>query len=85
MPFTFHKKSNSPESEKYNYNFRTEEQRNNQKLVTMDLLNRRAEEFQASDVLLKLPPEWSLATIAPALIKMAKGSIHKVHISCQNP
>ena len=44
----------------------------------MDLLNRRAEEFQASDVLLRLPPEWSLAAIAPALIKMAKGSIHKV-------
>ena len=46
----------------------------------MDLLNRRAEEFQASDVLLRLPPEWSLAAIAPALIKMAKGSIHKVYI-----
>ena len=44
----------------------------------MDLLNRRAEEFQASDVLVRLPPEWSLAAIAPALIKMAKGSIHKV-------
>ena len=61
-------------------NFRTEEQRDNQKLVAMDLLNRRAEEFQASDVLLRLPPEWSLAAIAPALIKMAKGSIHKVYI-----
>lgn len=61
-----------------NDNFRTEEQRDNQKLVAMDLLNRRAEEFQASDVLLRLPPEWSLAAIAPALIKMAKGSIHKV-------
>ena len=46
----------------------------------MDLLNRRAEEFQASDVLLRLPPEWSLATIAPALIKMSKGSIHKVRL-----
>jgi len=63
--------------------YRTEEQRDNQKLVAMDLLNRRAEEFQASDVLIRLPPEWSLAAIAPALIKMAKGSIHKkrmVHI-----
>ena len=59
---------------KYCDNFRTEEQRDNQKLVAMDLLNRRAEEFQASDVLLRLPPEWSLATIAPALIKMSKGS-----------
>ena len=49
-------------------------------MAAIDLLNRRAEEFKASDVLNKLPKDWALSTIAPALMKMSKSSIHKVSI-----
>ena len=62
------------------YIFRSDAQKNNLKMAAIDLINRRAEEFKASDVLNKLPKEWALSTIAPALMKMSKSSIHKVSI-----
>ena len=49
-----------------------------QKLAALDLLNRRGNEFGPTDVLQLLPDEWSLAAIAPALMKMTKESTRRV-------
>lgn len=59
-------------------------QADSQKLAAIDLLNRRADEFRPVEVLEKLPNDWSLSIIAPALIKMTKASTHRViiNLSC---
>ena len=46
----------------------------------MDLLNRRGNEFRASEALEKIPTNWSLAAIYPAIEKMTQKSLHTVSV-----
>ena len=48
------------------------------KHTAMDLLNRRGNEFRASEALEKIPANWSLAAIYPAIEKMTQKSLHTV-------
>ena len=54
------------------------EEKTTQKLAAIDLLNRRGDEFRATEVLERLPNDWSLSALAPALMKMTKASTHRV-------
>jgi len=55
----------------------TIEEKTTQKLAAIDLLNRRGDEFRATEVLERLPNDWSLSALAPALMKMTKASTHR--------
>ena len=48
--------------------------------TAMDLLNRRGNEFRASEALEKIPTNWSLAAIYPAIEKMTQKSLHTVSV-----
>lgn len=48
------------------------------KQTAMDLLNRRGNEFRASEALEKIPTNWSLAAIYPAIEKITQKSLHTV-------
>ena len=48
------------------------------KQTAMDLLNRRGTEFRASEALEKIPTNWSLAAIYPAIEKITQKSLHTV-------
>ena len=56
---------------------KSDEQANKLKMVAINLINRRAEEFKASEIIHKLPNDWALSTINPALMKMTKASQQK--------
>ena len=45
----------------------------------MDLLNRRGNEFRASEALEKIPTNWSLAAIYPAIEKITQKSRKRNH------
>ena len=47
-------------------------------MAAIDLLNRRADEFNPVEVLTILPSTWALKAIEPALIKLTRASMHKV-------
>ena len=59
----------------------TIEEKTTQKLAAIDLLNRRGDEFRATEVLERLPNDWSLSALAPALMKMTKASTHRVSLT----
>lgn len=47
-------------------------------MAAIDLLNRRADEFNPVEVLTILPSNWALKAIEPALVKLTRASMHKV-------
>ena len=56
---------------------KSDDQANKLKMAAINLINRRAEEFKASEIIHKLPNDWALSTINPALMKMTKASQQK--------